>query len=124
MTSRETRRSGPDHRGHRHRREAPDCCRRGHARRDHLTDLAEALTDLAEALTSLADCAQATGDPDAAERHLAEVIAIAAPRALIPAQATALAGRARLRAAQATATGATPMCWHRAVTTPGFEWLA
>ena len=60
------------------------------------------LTDLAEALPGLAACAQATGDLDTAERHLAEAITIAAPRALIPAHATALAARARLRAAQAT----------------------
>jgi len=65
------------------------------------------LTELAEALPALAACAQATGDLDAAELHLAEAITIAAPRALIPAHATALAARARLRAAQATATGNT-----------------
>src|SRR5215831_2634756 len=65
------------------------------------------LTDLAEALPVLAAYAQATGDMDAAERHLAEAITIAAPRGLIPAHATALAARARLRAAQATATGNT-----------------
>jgi tetratricopeptide (TPR) repeat protein len=65
------------------------------------------LTDLAEALTSLAACARAAGDLDAAGRHLAEAITIAAPRGLIPAHAAALAGRARLRAAQATATGNT-----------------
>jgi tetratricopeptide (TPR) repeat protein len=64
------------------------------------------LTELAEALPGLAACAQATGDLEAAGRHLAEAITIAAPRALIPAHATALAGRARLRAAQA-ATGNT-----------------
>ena len=61
------------------------------------------LTDLAEALTSLAAWAQASGDLAAAGRHLAEAITIAAPRALIPAHATAMAARARLRAAQATA---------------------
>jgi tetratricopeptide (TPR) repeat protein len=65
------------------------------------------LTDLAEALPSLAACAQATGDLGAAARHLAEAITIAAPRALIPAQATALAARARLRSAHVTATGNT-----------------
>ncbi len=58
-------------------------------------------TDLAEALPGMAGCAQATGDLEAAAGHLAEAITIAAPRALIPAQATALAARARLRAAQA-----------------------
>jgi hypothetical protein len=62
------------------------------------------LTDLAQALPGLAAWAQAAGDLDAAGRHLAEAITIAAPRALIPARATALAARARLRAAQA-ATG-------------------
>jgi tetratricopeptide (TPR) repeat protein len=65
------------------------------------------LTELAEALPSLAAFAQATGDQGAAERHLGEAITIAAPRGLIPAQATALAARARLRGAQATATGNT-----------------
>jgi tetratricopeptide (TPR) repeat protein len=61
------------------------------------------LTELAEALPSMAACAQATGDLGAAERHLAEAITITAPRGLVPAHATALAARARLRAAQATA---------------------
>jgi hypothetical protein len=65
------------------------------------------LTELAEALPSLAACTQAIGDLEATGRHLAEAITIAAPRALIPACATALAARARLRAAQATATGNT-----------------
>jgi tetratricopeptide (TPR) repeat protein len=65
------------------------------------------LTEFAEALPSLAAVAQAAGDLDTAQRHLAEAITIAAPRALIPAHATALAARARLRAAQATATGDT-----------------
>jgi hypothetical protein len=65
------------------------------------------LTELAEALPGLAACVQATGDLEAAERHLAEAIAIAAPRHLIPACATALAARAQLRAAQATTTGDT-----------------
>jgi tetratricopeptide (TPR) repeat protein len=63
------------------------------------------LTELAEALPALATCAQATGDLDAAERYLAEAITIAAPRGLIPAQATTLAARARLRAVQVTASG-------------------
>jgi tetratricopeptide (TPR) repeat protein len=63
------------------------------------------LTELAGALPALAACAQAAGDLDGAQRHLADAITIAAPRGLIPAQATALAGRARLRAAQTTATG-------------------
>jgi hypothetical protein len=56
---------------------------------------------------SLAACAQATGDLATAERHLAEAITIAAPRALVPTHATALAARARLRAAQAATTGNT-----------------
>ena len=63
------------------------------------------LTELADALPPLAVWAQATGDLGTAERYLAEAITIAAPRDLIPACATALAARARLRAAQATATG-------------------
>jgi hypothetical protein len=50
-------------------------------------------------------------------RFLAAAITIAAPRALIPAQATALAAGARLRAAQATATRNTDAS-RRAVTTP------
>jgi tetratricopeptide (TPR) repeat protein len=60
------------------------------------------LVELAEALPSLAVCSQASGDLEAAERYLAEAITIAAPRALIPAHATTLAARARLRAAQAS----------------------
>jgi tetratricopeptide (TPR) repeat protein len=63
------------------------------------------LTELAEALHDRAAFAQAIGDLDAADRHLGEAINIAAPRALIPAHATALAARARLRAVQATTTG-------------------
>jgi len=63
------------------------------------------LTELADALPSLAACAQAAGNLDTAEHYLAEAITIAAPRDLISACATALAARARLRAAQATATG-------------------
>ncbi len=64
------------------------------------------LTDLADALPGLAAWAQAAGDLEAAGRHLAEAITIAAPRALIPAHAAALAGRARLRAAQAVSGNA------------------
>jgi tetratricopeptide (TPR) repeat protein len=64
----------------------------------------EYLTELATTLADLAACAQASGDPDAAERHAAEAIAIAAPRALVPAQSAALTARARIRAARATAT--------------------
>jgi hypothetical protein len=65
------------------------------------------LTGLAEALLSHAACAQATGDLDTAARHLAEATAIAVPRGLIPVHAAALAARARVRAAQAAATGNT-----------------
>lgn len=63
------------------------------------------LTELAGALPDLAACALATSDMGAAERHLTEAITIAAPRGIIPAHTTALAARARLRAAQATGTG-------------------
>ena len=45
------------------------------------------------------------GTWNAAGRHLAEAITIAAPRGLIPAHVTALTARARLRATQAVATG-------------------
>jgi tetratricopeptide (TPR) repeat protein len=81
--------------------------------RTHLTAAVAAfrhgdcLTELADALTSIAACVQASGDLDAAERYLAEAINIAAPRSLIPAHVTALAARARLRAAHATATSNT-----------------
>jgi tetratricopeptide (TPR) repeat protein len=61
------------------------------------------LTDLAIILTDLADHARATGDFDAAERHVTEAIAIAAPRGLVPAQSAALAARARTYAAQSAA---------------------
>jgi len=63
------------------------------------------LTELAETLPGLAGHAQAAGDLDAADRHLAEAISIAAPRGLVLAHAAALAARARLRAAQASTTG-------------------
>jgi tetratricopeptide (TPR) repeat protein len=62
------------------------------------------LTELADTLADLARSALAGGDLDAASRHATEAIAIAAPRGLIPAQADALAARAHIRAAQATAT--------------------
>jgi tetratricopeptide (TPR) repeat protein len=62
------------------------------------------LPELAITLIDLADHARATGDLDAADRHATEAIAIAAPRGLVPAQSAALAARARIRAAQATAT--------------------
>ena len=72
---------------------AAGCFRDG----DYLAELAITLADLAEH-------ARATGDPDAAERHATEAIAIAGPRGLVPAQSAALAARARIRASQATAT--------------------
>jgi hypothetical protein len=68
---------------------------------------ADHLTDLAGALPALATCAQATEDPDTTQRRLGEAITIAAPRALIPVHAAALAARARLRADRATTTGNT-----------------
>ena len=64
------------------------------------------LTDLADTLPSLADCDLANGDLEAADRHATEAITIAAPRGLIPAHCVALAARARIRAAQATAASA------------------
>jgi hypothetical protein len=63
---------------------------------DYLTELASTLADLAEHTL-------AAGELDAADRHAAEAITIAAPRGLVPAQAAALAARARIRAAQAAA---------------------
>ena len=73
-------------------RRRPRCFRDG----DYLTELAVTLADLAEH-------ARASGDLDAADRYATEAITIAAPRGLVPAQAAALAARARIRAAQATA---------------------
>ncbi len=61
------------------------------------------LIELAVTLTDLADHALATGDLDAADRHVTEAITIAAPRGLVPAQSAALAARARIRAAQVAA---------------------
>jgi hypothetical protein len=46
---------------------------------------------------------QAAGDLAAADRYATEAITIAGPRGLVPGQAAALAARARVRAAQATA---------------------
>ena len=63
------------------------------------------LTELAATLPVLADCARAAGDLAAADRHVTEAITIAAPRHLMPAHAAALAARARIHAAHATATG-------------------
>jgi hypothetical protein len=62
------------------------------------------LTDLTTVLTDLADYSQATGDLDAADRHVTEAVAIAAPRGLVPAQSAALAARARIRADRVAAT--------------------
>jgi hypothetical protein len=61
------------------------------------------LTELAATLSDLANLACTTGDLGTAERYAAEAIAIAGPRRLLPAQSAALATRARIRAAQATA---------------------
>jgi hypothetical protein len=66
------------------------------------------LPSLSISLRNLADCARASGDLDAADRHATEAIPIAAPRGLVPSQCAALAARARIRAAQATAAGASP----------------
>ena len=63
------------------------------------------LTELTTTLADLAGHAQASGDLDAADRHATEALTIAAPRGLVPAQAAALAARARIRAAQAAAEG-------------------
>lgn len=61
------------------------------------------LPDLAFTLADLAEHARVNGDLDTADRYATEAITIAAPRHLVPAQATALAARARIRAVQATA---------------------
>ena len=65
----------------------------------------ELLPELADTLPGLAAWAQAAGDLDSAARYLTEALAIAAPRGLMPAQAAALAARARLYAAQAANNG-------------------
>ncbi len=62
------------------------------------------LTELAATLPDLAEHARVSGDLDAAERHAAEAITIAAPRGLVLAQCAGLAARARIRASQAIAT--------------------
>jgi tetratricopeptide (TPR) repeat protein len=62
------------------------------------------LADLAENLPAVAEWAHAAGDPDTAHQHLAEAIAIAVPRGLVPAHCAALATRARLHAAQSSIT--------------------
>jgi SIR2-like domain len=73
---------------------------------DHLAAAAavfrdgDCLPDLATTLADLAEHARASGDLDAADRHATEAITIAAPRHLVPAQAAALAARARIRADQ------------------------
>jgi DNA-binding GntR family transcriptional regulator/tetratricopeptide (TPR) repeat protein len=61
------------------------------------------LTELASTLADLAEHARAIGDLEAAERHAAEAITIAARRGLVPAHCAALAARARIRASQTTA---------------------
>ena len=61
------------------------------------------LPELAITLADLAEHARTSNDLDAADRHATEAITIAAPRGLVPAQAAALAVRARIRASQATA---------------------
>ncbi len=58
------------------------------------------LPDLAETLLALAEWAQLTGDPAAAAQHLAEAIAIAAARSLVPVRCASLSASALLRAAQ------------------------
>jgi tetratricopeptide (TPR) repeat protein len=72
---------------------ATDCFRDG----DYLTELAATLPDLAEH-------SRMAGDLDAADRHTAEAISIAAPRGLVPAHSSALAARARICADRAVAT--------------------
>jgi tetratricopeptide (TPR) repeat protein len=62
------------------------------------------LIELALTLAELANHAQATGDLNAAERHVTEAVTIAAPRSLVLAQSAALAARARIRATQAATT--------------------
>jgi tetratricopeptide (TPR) repeat protein len=80
---------------------------------EHLTAAAgcfrdgDYLTELASTLADLADHARAVGDLNAAGRYAAEAITIAAPRAMVPAQAAALAARARICASHAT-TAASP----------------
>jgi tetratricopeptide (TPR) repeat protein len=63
------------------------------------------LTELADTVADLAGYSLAAGDLNAADRHATEAITIAAPRGMVPAHAGALAARARIRAARATATG-------------------
>jgi hypothetical protein len=66
------------------------------------------LSELADTLPSLANSALADGDTDAAARHAAEAISIAAPRSMVPAHCAALAACGRIRAAQATTAGTHP----------------
>jgi hypothetical protein len=54
-------------------------------------------------LSILADCARAAGDLDAAACHVAEALSITGPRDLRPANAAALAARARTYADQVAA---------------------
>jgi hypothetical protein len=62
------------------------------------------LTEFATTVVDLAEHARISGDLDAAERHAAEAVTIAAPRDMVPLLSAALAARARIRASQATAT--------------------
>ncbi len=61
------------------------------------------LIELATTLADLAEHARVARDLDAAERYATEAVTIAAARGLVPAQAAALAARARIRAAQSAA---------------------
>ena len=61
------------------------------------------LVELAATLPVLADCARAAGDLDAAARQVQEALSITSPRGLLPAQAAALAVRARTCADQVAA---------------------
>lgn len=65
------------------------------------------LVELAAALPVLADCARTAGDPDTADRHLAEALGLTGPRGLVPAQAAALTVRARTCAGRAAAGNST-----------------
>ena len=60
----------------------------------------DALPELAVTLVDLAEWARAAGHLGAAAGHAEDAIAVAAPRKLVPAQAAALAARARIRAGQ------------------------
>ena len=83
--------AGDSGKANQHLAEAAACFRDG----DYLIELAVTLADQA-------DHARAIGDLDAAHRHVAEAIGIAAPRRMVPAQSGALAVRARIYASEAT----------------------